>query len=316
MAALLVLFLALFGLGLGGGSSKTEPAPAVAAPEPDAVASLTPREKAALVVVSGLPDPPPGVAGVMLHGPTARRDLPRDALVFVDQEGGEVRRLPSLPPASAASAYRTRAEARQAGLDAGRALRSAGVDVNFAPVLDASSGPLGGRHFARPELGLAFARGLARGGTAPCVKHFPGLGTASISTDLSPDVRARATAEELQAFRSAIRAGAPCVMVSHAFYRRFGARRASFSPHAYELLRRMGFDGVAITDSVSVFGSDYATETAELAIRAGADLLLYTNGRDAARAIRSLLPLARSGELDDRVRRVLRLRRELRLKTP
>jgi beta-N-acetylhexosaminidase len=316
VAALLALLLALLALGPGGGSSEIEAAPGAAAPERDAAASLTPREKAALVVVSGLPDPPPGVAGVMLHGPTARSDLPRDALVFVDQEGGEVRRLPSLPPTSAASAYRTRAEARRAGTETGRALRSAGVDVNFAPVLDAASGPLGARHFVRPELGLAFARGLARGGTAPCVKHFPGLGTAPISTDLSPDVRARATGEELQAFTSAIRAGAPCVMVSHAFYERFGARRASFSPQAYELLRRMGFDGVAITDSVSVFGSDYATETAELAIGAGADLLLYTNGRDAARGIRALLPLARAGELDERVRRVLRLRRELGLRTP
>ena len=57
----------------------------------------------------------------------------------------------------------------------------------------------------------------------------------------------------------AVAAGADCVMVGHAFYRRFGLeRRASFNPAAYRLLRRLGFDGVAITDSVSVFGSDPA----------------------------------------------------------
>jgi beta-glucosidase-like glycosyl hydrolase len=105
-------------------------------------------------------------------------------------------------------------------------------------------------------------------------------------------------------------------MVGHAFYPGFGVRRASFSPHAYRFLRRSGFNGVAITDSVSVFGSRYATSTAVLAVLAGADLVLYTNGRDAARAIRRLLPLARMGALDEHVRRVLRLRRELGLGRP
>ena len=51
---------------------------------------------------------------------------------------------------------------------AGRAtrlgLRRRGVDVDLAPVLDLR-GPLGSRHFSRPELGVAFARGL--GGRAP-----------------------------------------------------------------------------------------------------------------------------------------------------
>jgi beta-N-acetylhexosaminidase len=97
-------------------------------------------------------------------------------------------------------------------------------------------------------------------------------------------------------------------MVGHARYERFGRWRASFSPRAYRLLRRIGFDGVAITDSVSVFGSRYATSSAVLALRAGADMVLYTNGPDAARAIRRLVPLARRGLLDDAVTRVLALR--------
>ena len=106
-------------------------------------------------------------------------------------------------------------------------------------------------------------------------------------------MRARLTRLELGSFRAAVKAGVPCVMVGHAYYRELGVRRASFSSRAYELLRRTGFDGVAITDSVSVFGSRYATSSAVLALRAGADLVLYTNGLDAARAIRRLLPLAR-----------------------
>ncbi len=66
-----------------------------------------------------------------------------------------------------------------------------------------------------------------------------------------------------------------------------------------------------MTDSVSVFGSRFAVVSARLAILGGADLVLYTNGRDAGRAIAALVPLARRGRLDEHVKRVLRLRRSL-----
>ena len=51
---------------------------------------------------------------------------------------------------------------------------------------------------------------------------------------------------------------------------------------------------------------------ARRAARAGADLLLVANPGYAERAIRGLLPLARSGELDAHVARVLRFRDRLR----
>ena len=81
--------------------------------------------------------------------------------------------------------------------------------------------------------------------------------------------------------------------------------------HRLRRLHELGFDGVAITDSLDVVRG-HATEWAVAAARAGADLLLFTSGRDAARAIRVLVPLARRGELDEHVRRVLRFRARLR----
>jgi beta-N-acetylhexosaminidase len=284
-------------------------------PPPDALAGLTARDKARLVVVSGLPAPP-GVAGVIVQPWSRGLPRPKDALVFVDQEGGETRAFADLPPGLPPSAYRSARAAHDAGRATGRGLRRAGVDVDLAPVLDGASGPLGSRHFAEPKLGLAFARGLARGGVGSCVKHFPGLGTAAVSTDESPHVRARLTRDEVASFAAALRAGVPCVMVSHAEYRRLGRLRASFSPGAYRMLRRLGFEGVAMTDSVSVFGSAWAVRSALLAARAGADLVLFTNGRDAARAVRALVPLARRGLLDDNVERVLDLRHAFGLGRP
>jgi len=275
--------------------------------------ALTPRQKAALVVVSGLPAPK-GVAGVIVQDWSRREPRPRHALVFVDQEGGGASTFDELPPGAAASSFQSPEAALAAGRATGKALERAGVDVDLAPVLDLAGGPLGSRHFAEPAEALAFARGLEAGGIAACPKHFPGLGSAPISTDEDPHVRARLLPAEVRVFRMGVAEGADCVMVGHAFYRRFGPeRRASFNPAAYGLLRRLGFDGVAITDSVSVFGSEPAVPSAKRAVRAGADLVLLTNGPDAARVIDALVPLARRGFLDEHVRRVLAFRRRLGL---
>ena len=102
-------------------------------------------------------------------------------------------------------------------------------------------------------------------------------------------------------------------MVGHAIYPRFGPRRASLEPATYRLLRSLGFRGVAITDSLGILGSPYAPYWARLALRAGADLVLTTSARDAGRMVDALVPLARRGELDAKLVRVLRYRRSLGL---
>ncbi len=267
---------------------------------------LTPQQKAALVVVSGLPAPP-GVAGVIVQGYDRDAARPPGALVFVDQEGGKVKTFPRLPPRSSARAVRSKAEAFESGAATGRALRRTGVDVDLAPVLELPDGPLGSRQFRSPPFGVAFARGLAAGGAGSCVKHFPGLGSLSFSTDEHPYVVGQVRDADLAPYRAAVEAGVPCVMVGHGVYPTLGSHRAALEPGAYRLLRDLGFEGVAITDSLDVVRG-HAQEWAFAAARAGADLLLFTSGRDAARAIRVLLPLARSGELDVHVARFLRFR--------
>jgi beta-N-acetylhexosaminidase len=267
---------------------------------------LTPQQKAALVVVSGLPAPP-GVAGVIVQKYDRDAARPFGALVVADQEGGSVKTFPQLPPRSSARAVRSKAQAFDSGVATGRALRRIGVDVALGPVLDLPDGPLGARQFRSPLFGVAFARGLAAGGAGACVKHFPGLGSLAFSTDDRPYVVGRLREADLTPYRAAIEAEVPCVMVGHGVYPALGPRRAALEPAAYALLRRLGFDGVAITDSLDVVRG-HARDWAVAAVRAGADLLLFTSGADAARAVRALVPLARRGELDVHVARVLRFR--------
>jgi beta-glucosidase-like glycosyl hydrolase len=255
--------------------------------------ALTPQQKAALLVVT---TERPGIFGGAA------------GITFADQEGGAVKALRSAPPLSAAREFTRVREAVAAGRATARALRAAGVDADFAPVFDTADGPLGSRQFRSPSLAVGFARGLGR---AACAKHFPGLGSAAISTDERPHVDARIRAKDLAPYRAAIRSGLRCVMVGHAFYG--GARyRASLTPSIYRLLRGLGFRGLAVTDSLSLVHDAPVERWAPQAVRAGADMLLFTSPAHARRAIRALLPLARHGALDVHVARVLRYRSELR----
>ena len=240
---------------------------------------MTPLQKAELLVVT-----------------TQRQGIFAGAahIRFADQEGGEVQALRGMTPL-AARAYATAKQALAAGRRTRAALHAAGIDVDFAPVFDTDDGPLGSRQFRSSDDAVAFARGL---------------GSAAISTDERPHVDARVRPKDLAPYRRAIAAGVGCVMVDNAFY---GTRyRASLEPKTYRLLRSLGFRGVAITDSLSLVHDAPVERWAPQAVRAGADMVLFTSPAHAARAVRALLPLARRGELDVHVARVLRFRAELR----
>jgi beta-N-acetylhexosaminidase len=266
--------------------------PGLAAAVAAAVVALTPQQKAALVVVT---TERPGI-----FSGAAR-------ITFADQEGGAVEALKGAPPFTAARAYTSADRAFAAGRATRVALRRAGVDVDFAPVFDTSDGPLGSREFASSRYAVAFARGL---GDAACAKHFPGLGSAAYSTDARPHVDAHVRAKDIAPYRTAIAHGLRCVMVGHAFY---GTRfRASLERGTYRRLRRLGFAGIAITDSLSLVHDAPVERWARQAARAGADMLLFTSPAHARRAIRALVPLARRGELDVHVARILRFRADLR----
>jgi beta-glucosidase-like glycosyl hydrolase len=100
-------------------------------------------------------------------------------------------------------------------------------------------------------------------------------------------------------------------MTSNAFYD--GAPfRATISSDTYRRLRGLGFEGIAITDSLSIVRRAPVERWARSAVLAGADLVLFTSPAQAQRAIAALTPLARSGALDEHVARVLAFRARLR----
>jgi beta-N-acetylhexosaminidase len=80
------------------------------------------------------------------------------------------------------------------------------------------------------------------------------------------------------------------------------AEPASMSPRAYQLLRSMGFSGVAITDSVGMGAVNQRWDWAEAAVKAiaaGADGVLTTDGSFAKDMVHGLVVAVQRGELSE-----------------
>ncbi len=238
-------------------------------------------------------------------------------MIAVDQEGGRVARLregvPPLGPMRSLAATGEVAKIRTAGRELGKALRTLGFDIDFAPVLDVDSNPknpiIGDRAFSGdPEkvgpLAMAFAKGLLEEGILPCGKHFPGHGATDLDSHLAlPVVEAdRETLEnrELVPFRAAIAEGIPFMMTAHVVYPAWDDVPATLSRRIVTgLLReRLGFKGLTLTDdllmeAVAKLG---VVNAALLSLEAGCDgLLVLRNTQAALKVFEALSRMADDG---------------------
>jgi beta-N-acetylhexosaminidase len=232
-------------------------------------------------------------------------------IVMIDQEGGIVRRVRSLGPAPPPALGRLPvSDTRRQFREAGDGLRSRGVTVDLAPVMDvaAHGGATRQRSFgpspaAVAAHGAAAVAGLSAAGVSGCAKHFPGLGTVPVNTDdgVAIDRRPRRRIlRELAAYRAVIRAGVRCVMVSSVVVPALCRRPALLCPSTYARLRRMGFRGAIITDSLNGQGLrpwGSPQRVALLALRAGADGVLLTGAAATMATIDALGRALQNGQL-------------------
>ncbi len=221
----------------------------------------------------------------------ATGDIP--PLIAIDQEGGDVSRLPwdrlpssatlkSSPVAATSAAYAARASLVARG----------GANVNFGVIADTTGDT--GSFIHRRSLGadpVAAADRVAAAVTAEepfvasTLKHFPGHGAApGDSHELIPS-----TAESLDGWRrtdavpfeAGIDEGARLLMFGHLAYTAIDDAPASLSPRWHEIARdELGFDGVIVTDDLGMLIStgirEYAdpVRNAVTAVAAGSDLVL------------------------------------------
>jgi beta-N-acetylhexosaminidase len=259
-------------------------------------------------------------------------------LVAANQEGGIIQSLAGLGFSTIPSALDQStvdpATLRVQAAQWGRELLSAGVNLNFAPVLDvvppgtdAQNAPIGAlrRGYGHDPAtvsahAVAFMRGMADASIATAGKHFPGLGRVTGNTDFTAAVVDDVTTSSdpyLAPFHDAIAAGVPMVMVALAKYQKIDATElAVFSPMVMRQMLRvsLGFNGVVVSDDLGATVAVANIPPADRAVgflEAGGDLIISktvapANAMATAVAARASSDSAFKARVDDAALRVLR----------
>ena len=221
----------------------------------------------------------------------------------IDQEGGRVARLSRFAPKSvsawqlAQTGVKSIDLSRRHGELTGRLLRTFGLNLNLAPVVDfwteyATANSLRDRCFgATPEDVIlragAFLLGMQAQGVLGTIKHFPGYTYAEVDPHGElPKVHrsfGEMEREELAIFQ-ALATQAAAIMIGHGYFPSLQAHEpaqlpASLSPSVIQKLLRksMGYSGLVMSDDLEMgaIAETYGmARTAELAIEAGEDMLL------------------------------------------
>jgi beta-N-acetylhexosaminidase len=225
----------------------------------------------------------------------------REIIVSVDQEGGIVTRLSPAHgfPAVASEADIGRgsvATARTWGRGIAKTLATAGLNLNFAPVVDLNVNPkspaigaLDRSFSADPDVVVKMASAEIdahrAAGVRTTLKHFPGIGSSTTNTDFGvADVTKTWTRRELEPFQRLIDSNqADLIMAGHVVNGQLDPDHpASLSKAVVtDLLRgELQWTGPVVTDDLQAAAIDKAfgfDEAIVLALEAGNDLLLFAN---------------------------------------
>src|SRR6478735_3200417 len=220
-------------------------------------------------------------------------------MVFIDQEGGLVRRLKEsrgfkpLPSAREFNHLAPQAK-RETLLASFTEMRALGITYDFAPVIDVDYNPDNpniGRvkrsysaDIGEVEANALLASEIAReAGIGLCLKHFPGIGGAAVDShqefmDISDSLRAE---QEELFYRLAPKMFGDAVLVSHAIVAQWDRDNPmTLSPAGLGRLRARLPDTLLISDDMQMQGLQKALGTREAnlqSLKAGMDMLCIGN---------------------------------------
>lgn len=259
-------------------------------------------------------------------------DIP--LIISIDEEGGNVQRLEYLTDVKATDVpsmyYLGKTEDEKLSYQVGKLLaeelKTIGVNVDFAPVIDIYSNPnnkvIGKRSFGNDynlvsKMANSLANGLEDNGVIAVYKHFPGHGDTETDSHIDLPVINKTKEElyelELKPFESAIKNGAKMIMIGHIALPNITNDNtpASLSKVLITdiLKNEMGYDGLVITDALNMGAiTNYYSyeEMYTKAVDAGADLLLMPEGsKDAINYIKKNITEER---IDESVRKILKFK--------
>jgi beta-N-acetylhexosaminidase len=258
--------------------------------------------------------------------------------ITMDEEGGNVDRLgsmgfePPLPSAKYLGSTGDPGQAAAAGSRAAAELKSYGINVDLAPVVDVRTIPnpvIGPRPFGTSAATVdsfagAFLDGLQQNGIIGTLKHWPGIGSVALDphktlptvTRSLPDLQST----DFATFRDLLAKNPGMIMVTHVLVNAIDPDMpSSLSPKLVQGILRdqMGYQGVIITDNLWMKGVSLRyslPEAAVLAVLAGNDLLEGPwNPATMSDVLNGLRNAVNSGRIsldriDQSVRRILTLK--------
>lgn len=256
--------------------------------------------------------------------------------IAVDEEGGTVSRVADAGLGTRTVSAQTIGQtgnadnAYQAGATIGSYLTEIGFNLDFAPVADINNvegSALGDRAYGSDAATVipyvnSMMQGLQEQNVTACLKHFPGIGSATEDTHDGMAMTER-TAEEFKkneftVFEAGIENGAQMIMVGHLSAPALTGDNTpcSMSPKVVtDILRdEMDFDGVIISDALNMSAiTEYldSEQAAVMALRAGCDMILMPE--DFEQAYNGVLKAVQDGtiseeRINDSLRRIYRIK--------
>lgn len=247
------------------------------------------------------------------------KSIRSNCLLCVDQEGGRVQRfkqgftlLPALRTLGDLldnpiySLEEVLGLSEKLGQLMALEIRSFGIDLSFAPVLDLDkiSDVIKNRAFHSDpalvsRLAIAYIQGMAKAGMKATGKHFPGHGSVKADSHfaLPEDPRAwHEIEEDVLPFKNLIQQGIAALMPAHIIYPQIDPLPVGFSPYWLQTVLRdqLQFKGTIVSDDLMMEGAsgmgDFPAR-AERALQAGCDFVLICNHPDmAVKTLEGLAP--------------------------
>lgn len=242
-----------------------------------------------------------------------------EPIIAVDEEGGTVVRVSSNPNLAPEKYQSPQYYYNLGGMEAvinnaeekSELLKSLGITMNLAPVVDVSTNPddfiydrsLGLDAITTSEFASKVVTSMHTKNLMACLKHFPGYGSnVDTHTGIAIDNRplSEFQANDFLPFISGIQSGAEAVLVSHNIVTSMDSSLpASISKSVHDILRNdLSFSGIIMTDDMSMDAMAEYENPYTKAVLAGNDMIIVTDYQSAFNEIRSAVE---NGDIDESV---------------
>ena len=231
------------------------------------------------------------------------KSIKHNILIAVDQEGGRVQRFDgdftSIPSMNKIASFARKNKDykifKEVGWLISSELLSAGVDINFTPVLDIDDNNqsiIGDRSFSEDideivKCSSYLIDGMHEAGMKSTGKHFPGHGSVYEDSHLELPVdqkKLKYLLEHEILPYIALKNKLDAVMCAHILFQNVDSEIPSFSNKWIKniLKKRLGYQGIVFSDDLSMAGAGKDNSIAKYlkSIDAGCDMAIICNDRE------------------------------------